>query len=384
MAVAREKSAVAADDRSILPTIAGLPWWSAVAVAVVAAAVGVAFDAGSGDKELTIVFSTLYALGCLAAVLMVQQSAVFTTVVQPPLILFVVVPAAYWMFRGGGFPGLKAIVINCGYPLIERFPLMLFTAAAVLLIGMVRWYLGMLDASARPAAQKPETPQRATLSGRLGALLGTVLNRDAAHAIEQPATRDKRPGERPRRATAEARRAARETSASRSRPRAGERRGAAGGAAPTRSRHVRPGMDDGTGQRPRRRPAAEGRGDSPQQRRRRPAPDARDERQPRRRPAPDWTAEPRPVGRPPHDSARSSERSRAARDVPGRGYRPGEAPESVSRRRQPPPAEGRGAGTRHPVSQVRYRKSGGDDAEAQPRTRARQARGEADSWEFDI
>ncbi|WP_235653690.1 DUF6542 domain-containing protein [Mycolicibacter icosiumassiliensis] len=228
MAVAREKSAVAADHRSILPSIAGLPWWSAVAVAVVASAIGVAFDAGSGDKELTIVFSALYAMGCIAAVLMVQQSAVFTTVVQPPLILFIGVPSAYWLLRGGGFPGLKAIVINCGYPLIERFPLMLFTAAAVLLIGMLRWYLGMLDGTAKRDTRDAEddgTPKRTTLSDRIGAMLTSALNRNPAHAIEQSASREQRPGRRPRRATAESRRAARAASGSRSRTGSAQRRG---------------------------------------------------------------------------------------------------------------------------------------------------------------
>ncbi|OBI04573.1 hypothetical protein A5715_04780 [Mycolicibacter heraklionensis] len=379
MAVAREKSAVAADHRSILPSIAGLPWWSAVAVAVVATAVGVAFDAGSGDKELSIVFSALYAMGCIAAVLMVQQSAVFTTVVQPPLILFATVPSAYWMLRGGGFPGLKAIIINCGYPLIERFPLMLFTAAAVLLIGMVRWYLGMLDGTTKRATEDEDTPKRGTLSERVGAMLTAALTRNPAHAIEQPAARKERPGQRPRRPGADARRNARTSAGSRTRSGSSERRGA-NGSAPTRSRHVRPDMDARAAEqpRPRRRPAADGR-DEPL--RRRPAPEARDERQPRRRPAPDWQDQPR--RRPPHDSARAAD-PRANRDARGRGYRPADAAESMPRRR-PTGGEGRGNGTgsRHPVSQVRYRRSG-DAADAPPRGRTRQPREEADSWEFDI
>ncbi|WP_024441122.1 DUF6542 domain-containing protein [Mycobacterium sp. UM_WGJ] len=392
MAVAREKSAVAADHRSILPSIAGLPWWSAVAVAVVATAVGVAFDAGSGDKELSIVFSALYAMGCIAAVLMVQQSAVFTTVVQPPLILFATVPGAYWMLRGGGFPGLKAIVINCGYPLIERFPLMLFTAAAVLLIGMVRWYLGMLGGTAKRETRDSEddaTPKRATFSDRIGAMLTSALTRNPAHAIEKPASRGERPGQRPRRATAESRRAARGGSGARSRTRSTERRGASNGSAPTRSRHVRPDLDARAAEhpRPRRRPAAEGR-DEPIQRRRRPAPEAHDERQPRRRPAPDWQDEPRRRPRPPQDPARSADPlSRTNRDPHPRSYRPSDAPESMPRRRPAPTgAEGRGngTGTRHPVSQVRYRRSGADEADAAPRNRSRQPRDGADSWEFDI
>ena len=117
-------------------------------VAVTGTAAGFAFDAGSG-KELTTVFSALYVAGCVAAVLAVRQSGVFTAVIQPPLILFCAVPGAYWLFHGAKFTGLKDLLINCGYPLIERFPLMLFTSAGVLVIGTIRWLLAMVI---RPAA----------------------------------------------------------------------------------------------------------------------------------------------------------------------------------------------------------------------------------------
>jgi hypothetical protein len=43
----------------------------------------------------------LYVIGCVAAVLMVRQSAIFTTIVQPPMILFVSVPGAYYLFHDG-------------------------------------------------------------------------------------------------------------------------------------------------------------------------------------------------------------------------------------------------------------------------------------------
>ena len=132
-----------AEHRSIVPTLPGVPSWGAVLIAVTFAAVGFAFDAGSGGKELTAVFAGAYVVGCIAAVLVVRQSGVFTAVIQPPLILFVTVPGAYFLFHGATMYGVKDLLINCGYPLIERFPLMFFTSAVVLLIGMVRWYQGM-------------------------------------------------------------------------------------------------------------------------------------------------------------------------------------------------------------------------------------------------
>lgn len=134
-------------------------------IAATGTALGFAFDAGSGGKELTNVFAALYASGCVAAVLAVRQSGVFTAVIQPPLILFFSVPAAYWLLHGAKITSLKDILINCGYPLIERFPLMLSTSAGVLLIGIVRWYLGRAarvrtktiggaESATRPAARR--------------------------------------------------------------------------------------------------------------------------------------------------------------------------------------------------------------------------------------
>ena len=128
-------------------------------LAVTLTAVGFAYDAGSGDKELSMVFAASYVLGCIFAVLAVRQSGIFTAVIQPPLILFVAVPTAYFLFHGGQLGGIKDLLINCGYPLIERFPLMFFTSAAVLLIGMGRWYYGMSSRGVR-RAPPPRTPRR--------------------------------------------------------------------------------------------------------------------------------------------------------------------------------------------------------------------------------
>jgi hypothetical protein len=139
------RSAVEAAHRSIHPNISGVPWWTALLIATTATAIGYGVDAGLGHKELTDVFAAFYIAGCLVAVLAVRQSGVFTAVIQPPLILFCAVPGAYWLFHGGKVGNLKDLLINCGYPLIERFPLMLGTAGGVLLIGLIRWYFGLTD-----------------------------------------------------------------------------------------------------------------------------------------------------------------------------------------------------------------------------------------------
>ena len=150
-------------------------------IAVTGCAVGFAFDAGSG-KELTTVFSGLYVAGCVAAVLAVRQSGIFTAVIQPPLILFCTVPGSYWLFHGAKYTGIKDLLINCGYPLIERFPLMLFTSAGVLLIGLVRWYLSIATrprATATAEATEVTGADAASEGGRLGLTtrLMSLLNR---------------------------------------------------------------------------------------------------------------------------------------------------------------------------------------------------------------
>ncbi|EJZ06506.1 hypothetical protein MFORT_28005, partial [Mycolicibacterium fortuitum subsp. fortuitum DSM 46621 = ATCC 6841 = JCM 6387] len=155
-------------------------------MAITATAIGFAFDAGSGDRELSSVFATCYSLGCILAVLAVQQAGLFTAVIQPPLILFVAVPGSYFLFHGGELGGVKDLAINCGYPLIERFPLMLFLSATVLLIGLGRWYVGLSwrkevdadDASASAAGAK-KTPTSAIVSSVTAKLSGLVLRKPA-------------------------------------------------------------------------------------------------------------------------------------------------------------------------------------------------------------
>lgn len=209
--------------RTVLPRIPGwpsglLPWWGATLVAVTATLIGFAYDAGAGHQELGAVFATFYVLGCLAAVLLVRRGGVFTAIIQPPLILFVAVPTSYFLFHGGQLSGVKDILINCGYPLIERFPLMFFTSAAVLLIGLARWYLDKQSADSTGAT----SPTASALADKLGRLFARPAIDDADERQERP-----RPARRPRRAP---------TSSSQSRrTRSGQ---------PSRARHNRPPESD--------------------------------------------------------------------------------------------------------------------------------------------
>ena len=341
---------MAADHRSIIPGIPGVPWWAAVVVAVTGVAVGFAFDAGSG-KELTTVFSGLYVAGCVAALLAVRQSGIFTAVIQPPLILFGAVPSAYFLFHGAKFTGVKDLVINCGYPLIERFPLMLFTSAGVLVLGLIRWYLGRFHTA---AAEATGAPDAASEGGRLGWVtrLTAMFNREASDE-----TADKAARSRTRRTHAVERSARRTTSEAR---RTGKR------PASTRTRRERPPLDDGVD------PARE------RARRRRPTREFDAPEPPRRSRLP---RDPDLRGRPQRDLRRDPH---TRRDRPSSRFDPYEPMEPFDAAPGPPPrrrpAPNGTTATHHPISQVRYRKAAGGDEPLDDRAR-RPRRPAGDSWD---
>jgi hypothetical protein len=324
---------VTADHRSVHPNIPGVPWWGAALIAATLMAVGFAYDAGSGAKELTAVFAGTYVVGCIFAVLAVRQAGIFTAVIQPPLLLFGAVPAAYFVFTSGESADLKDTLINCAYPLIERFPLMFFTSAVVLLIGMARWYTGMSSRRGTPSAAVKEESSVGGLAAAVTSKVSALLAGRGADAKADKAD------ESPRRRAA-AGRPSRSTSRN-GRP--------ASRSAPSRSRHARPPETEYI------EPVA----DRP------------------RRPRPSRQAEP------PRKPRSGSGQRRAMPPADRRsGY---ERPER--RRRfdedQPPMAHGsNGNGTHHPVSRVRYRGAEDDDDYAQyrrpPRDRA------VENWEYDI
>jgi hypothetical protein len=341
---------VTADHRSAHPNIPGVPWWGAVLLAVTLTAVGFAYDAGSGDKELGSVFAASYVVGCIFAILAVRQSGIFTAVIQPPLILFVSVPTAYFLFHGGQLGGIKDLAINCGYPLIERFPLMFFTAAAVLLIGMGRWYSGMSSrrgAGRSRAKESTSTDRASTLTSKVSSLLtGEAGAPDEDDAEDTESPRRKHTIDR-------SSRSARPETSSRS-GRTTKR------ATPSRSRHARPPeteIIEPVAERPRRTRTSR-KTDQP------PA-------EPRRRTRTSSTREPR-KSVPPADRRTSYERPERRRRLDD--YEPLE------------PHGSNGNGTHHPISRVRYR-GGADESDnrADYRSRPRSARNsQADSWEYDI
>jgi hypothetical protein len=322
-----------------------------VLLAVTLTAVGFAFDAGSGDKELSFVFAAAYALGCIFAVLAVRQTGIFTAVIQPPLILFVAVPTSYFLFHGAQFTGIKDTLINFGYPLIERFPVMFFTSAVVLLIGMGRWYYGMSSrrGAGRAGAKATSRTRVSSVTSKASSLLtGEPADADVDTTTEP---RGKHTIDRPSRATKStaAKPAAARSSRTTKRP------------APSRSRHARPPeteIIEPVAERPRR------------------------SRTPRQSEPPPPPAEPR-------RRARSSTREPRKSVPPAERRASYELPERRRRVDDYQPREPRGSngnGTHHPVSRVRYRGDADDsDNHAAHRARPRSSRSpwEADSREYD-
>lgn len=376
-----------ASHRSIHPNIPGVPWYAALLLAVTATAIGYGIDAG--HKELTHVFAGFYIAGCVAAVLAVRQDGLFTAVIQPPLILFCAVPGAYWLFHDAKVGHLKDLLINCGYPLIERFPLMLGTAGIVLLIGLVRWYFGM---SHRPTAEEAHTSDDAesgtSVLGGLVAKLQSLLRPEAGEDDAEEATPAKARRSRGAGSSARARRTARgDRSTTRS--------------ARAHSRRTREPLDDAAepGERRSRKGSAAARdydaAESPRRSRRRPRPEAdpdaraQSPREGRREPRTRRNPYERPYERPAPRSSRFGEPYDQAGESFGRfdsydRYEPAYEPR---RRRAAPNGN---SGTHHPISQVRYRGAGDESAaERRPerrnrsRTYGRSQRPPTESWEYD-
>ncbi|WP_280478289.1 DUF6542 domain-containing protein [Nocardia cyriacigeorgica] len=134
----RVRTRVPAPQRSILPSVPGVPAGAAVLIAVACTFLGFLIDALGDGTELTGSFTAFYVIGCVAAVLAVRYRGLFTTLVLPPLLLFVAVPLAYQQLLGKPSTSIKDILLNLAIPLVHRFPTMVLTTVIVLCIGGAR------------------------------------------------------------------------------------------------------------------------------------------------------------------------------------------------------------------------------------------------------
>ncbi|MTE15307.1 DUF6542 domain-containing protein [Nocardia aurantiaca] len=183
----RERTEVPLSHRSILPSVPGVPAGAAVLIAVTCTFVGFLIDARGGD-ELTGTFASLYVAGCVLAVLSVRYRGLFTTLVLPPLLMFVAVPLSYQLLLGSaGSLKLKDILLNLAIPLVNRFPTMALATVIVLIVGAVRIALHRRESKADESGEPRKTRARAT---RPGARAQRTRSTDA----KDPARRRLRPG----------------------------------------------------------------------------------------------------------------------------------------------------------------------------------------------
>ncbi|WP_255027585.1 DUF6542 domain-containing protein [Rhodococcus sp. GA1] len=177
-ATQRARSAVPLDMRSLAPTVPGVPWWGAVAIAAGTTLLGVLLDSARGN-ELTSAFTVFYVLGCVAAVVAVRYRGLFTAMAQPPLLLLLAVPIGQEIVSSASTGGLKDLALNVAYPLVNRFPAMLVATLLALAIGGFRIFVTRQNTGVRARAPRERAKPRA-------AKTGTAKDRPARAAGDRP------------------------------------------------------------------------------------------------------------------------------------------------------------------------------------------------------
>ncbi len=125
-------------DRSLLPSVLGIPPLGAVGFAFGFTALGVFVDV---QRIGTVggVFQALYFTGCVLAVTWVRRRSLFAPVVQPPLLLAVAVPGIVLLGDGGSTGAAGSTLLTVAAPMINSFPPMAVTSGVVLAVGLFRF-----------------------------------------------------------------------------------------------------------------------------------------------------------------------------------------------------------------------------------------------------
>jgi hypothetical protein len=148
-------------ERSMIATVLGVPPLLAVAVAAALTTLGVVVDL-LRIGTLGTPFTVCYLTGCVLAVAWVRRRGLFGPVVQPPLLLAVAVPVVV-LLAGSPRPGtgISERLLTIGAPLVNSFPTMAWTTAAVIALGTGRL---LVQRESVEAARPPGG--RRSLSGR--------------------------------------------------------------------------------------------------------------------------------------------------------------------------------------------------------------------------
>jgi hypothetical protein len=125
-------------QRSLLPSVLGVPPIAAVGIAVALTAIGVLVDL-TRIGNLGTVFTICHITGCVLAVVWVRRNGLFGPMVQPPLLVAATVPVVVLLStspRPG--QGVAEQLLVIGAPLVNAFPVMAWATGTVLVLGLVR------------------------------------------------------------------------------------------------------------------------------------------------------------------------------------------------------------------------------------------------------
>ncbi|WP_410572659.1 DUF6542 domain-containing protein [Amycolatopsis sp. cmx-4-61] len=191
---------VAWDERPVVGSRRGLPWWAAVLVGFGLAIVGAVLGKPS-QGSLPLIFTVCYVAGAVIAVCAVKRRGLFGPMVMPPLVLAVTVPGVILLTSGSQGDDMLSKALNIGTPLINGFPTMAITTGITLLIGFVRIFRerdpdAPKKAKSRPADEDDEKPSPRAAAGGRPRPAGS--NRTGQTPVPSGA-RPKRDGEPPRR-----------------------------------------------------------------------------------------------------------------------------------------------------------------------------------------
>jgi hypothetical protein len=125
------------DERPVVGSRRGLPWWAAVLVGLGLAVVG-ALVGKPSQGNIPLIFTVCYIAGAVLAVCAVRRRGLFGPMVMPPLVLAVTVPGVILLTSGSQGDDMLSKALNIGTPLINGFPTMAITTGITLLIGFVR------------------------------------------------------------------------------------------------------------------------------------------------------------------------------------------------------------------------------------------------------
>lgn len=116
---------------SVLPALPGLPWYGAVVVAVVLTVIGAVIGGSNFANGVPAALWIFFLVGVILAVLAVRRRAVFTAMVQPPLIGAAVILLAGKILDGQAF-------VFSGINVVKCFPMLAVGTGIALVLGLAR------------------------------------------------------------------------------------------------------------------------------------------------------------------------------------------------------------------------------------------------------